>query len=189
MKNHARNPLLDFEGFQLFVENRRQKHILFSVALAELSTKMSNRYEPIKLMGSNDGDDNVSCVTTSSSWLTDTETLSKNERELLHLPILLGQLVNNGDFSQVHQFILKYFTEDCLFQSPTMDAPAYGIQHVISTAKGIMQNMPDFMVSATNIRLMKDEEVAGSTVPPRRCIVFDRHLIGMYCKQFNQSTP
>ena len=35
VKNHARTPLLDFEGFQLFVEKRRQKHVLFSVALAE----------------------------------------------------------------------------------------------------------------------------------------------------------
>ena len=136
-------------------------------------------------MGSKDDDDNVSCVTSSSKLTHDTETLSKNERELLHLPILFAQLVNNGDFSQVHQFILKYFTEDCLFQSPTMDAPAYGIQHVISTAKGIMQNMPDFMISATNIRLMNDEEIDGSTVPPRRCIVFDRNLLGKFNNHTN----
>ena len=146
---------------------------------------MSNRNEPIK-MGSNDDDDNVSCVTMSSSKLThDTETLSTIERELLHIPILFTQVVNSGDFSQVHQFILKYFTEDCLWQTPTMDAPAYGIQHVISTAKGIMQNIPDFMVSATNIRLMNDEEIAGSTVPPRRCIVFDRNLFGKYNNHTN----
>ena len=149
---------------------------------------MSNRNEPIK-MGSNDDDDNVSCVTMSSSKLThDTETLSTIERELLHIPILFTQVVNSGDFSQVHQFILKYFTEDCLWQTPTMDAPAYGIQHVISTAKGIMQNIPDFMVSATNIRLMNSEEIAGSTGASRRCIVFDRNLFGKYCNKINQST-
>ena len=144
---------------------------------------MSNRNEPM-LVPEMDIDDNVSCVTSVSKMTLEThETLSSRERELLQLPQLFVQLFNNGDILPLRQFFLTYFTEDCLWQTATMDAPVFGVQHIIATATGVMQNVPDYMASATNIRLMNDEEIAGSTVPPRRCIVFDRYLIGKYCNQ------
>ena len=144
---------------------------------------MTNRNEPM-LVPEMDIDDNVSCVTAASKMTLETqETLTTRERELLHLPQLFVQLINNYDMTHLRQFFLTYFTEDCLWQTATMDAPVFGVEHIIATATGVMQNIPDFMVSATNIRLMNSEEIAGSTVPPRRCIVFDRNLIGKYCNQ------
>ena len=142
---------------------------------------MSNQNdEPMMIVGKYDGDDdNFSCVTSTSKMTYETENLSDIERELLDLPNVFVRLVNNGEIDELNEFIMKNFTEDCMFQSPTMDTPVRGIQHILSTAKGVMQNIPDFMISADDIRLINRETKDGKVVSPG-CIVFDRHFLGKY---------
>ena len=142
---------------------------------------MSNRIgeRMTVVVDNNDDDDGVSCVTSSSGMTieTETETFSNIELELLRVPVLLYQLINNGDLVQIRQLLTKYFTEDCWYQSPTMDAPAYGIEHIINTIKGVIQNLPDFSASATNIRFREREVDSGTVVSPR-CILFERNFVG-----------
>lgn len=140
---------------------------------------MPNRHCEKKKEEENNDDDNVSCVTSSSSKMTlETETtLSSTERELLQLPVLLNTAANNGDTVQFRQLITKYFKEDCMFQSPTMETPVFGIHHIITTLTGIIQNIPDFVISASNIRLMNREVISGTVVTPR-CILIERNFVG-----------
>ena len=125
-----------------------------------------------------DDDDGVSsCVSSSSRMTPETEKLSNFELELLQLPVLLYQSFNNGDIVQIRQLLTQYFTEDCWYQSPTMDAPAHGIEHIIATVEGLVQNAPDFVLSATNIRWINREVVSGTVISPRR-ILFERNFVG-----------
>ena len=147
---------------------------------------MSNRIgERITVAVSNDDDDGVSCVTSSSRMTlgtdTETETVthSSTDVELLRVPVLLYQLINNGDMEQLRQLFTRYFVEDCWFHSPTMDAPAHGIEHIIATVEGFIQNLPDFTISATNIRLINREVISGTVVTPR-CIMFERNFMGKF---------
>ena len=142
---------------------------------------MSNRSVDQITTTVNDDGDGVSCVTSSSRMTleteTETETLSNTELELLQLPVLLYQLFNNGDTVQIRQLLTKYFTQDCLYQSPTMDAPTHGIEHIMATVEGVIQNVPDFMLSATNIRWIERVVVSETVVSPR-CILFDTNFVG-----------
>ena len=144
---------------------------------------MSNRNSEQRtvVVITNDDDDGVSCVTSSSrrTLETETETLSNIELELLQVPALFVQLINNGDIVQFRRLLSKYFTEDCWFQSPTMDTPVFGIEHVMTTVKGLIQNLPDFILSATNIQFIQREVVNGTVVSPR-CILFERNFVGNF---------
>ena len=77
---------------------------------------------------------------------------------------------------QFRQLVTQSFTEDCMLQTATMDAPVYGIQYILSTMTGTIQNIPDFVVSASNIRF-----ISGTASSPR-CILFDRNFVGTFLK-------
>ena len=138
---------------------------------------MSNQNDEQMQEEENNNDDNVSCVTSISRMTYETESLSNIERELLHLPVLFYSSMNNGNVVQLRQLIMKYFTEDCMLQSPTMETPVFGVHHVITLVTGVIQNLPDFVISATNIQLMNREVISGSIDSPR-CIVFERNFEG-----------
>ena len=126
-----------------------------------------------------DDDDGVSCVTSLSRMTLGTETIHNTEDDLLQLPVLYYKVVNNGDMVQLRQLLTKYFTEDCWYQSATMDAPTHGIEHIIATVEGVMQNLPDFMLSPSNIRLER-EVVSGTVIVSPRCILFERNFMGTF---------
>ena len=104
------------------------------------------------------------------------DTLSSGERELLQLPEIFYRVFSNGDMEQFHQIFSKYFTEDCLLHTATMDAPVFGIHPIICIVKDAIKNIPDFVVSATNIHFVP------GTVSSPRCIVFDRNFVGKSLK-------
>ena len=140
---------------------------------------MSNQNGEQIRVEENNGDDNVSCVTSISRTTHETDTLSSSERELLQLPDKIYAAINNGDMDQFRQLLTKYFTENCMFQAPTMETPEYGIHHILSTVEGVIQNLPDFIISASNIRWINREVISGNIVSPR-IIVFERNFVGKF---------
>ena len=139
---------------------------------------MSNQNETMMKLGSYDHDDNVSCVTSGTKITLETavETLTSGELELFELPVVLYTAISNGDIEQLHRLVTKYFTEDCLLHTATMDAPVFGIHPIICIVKDAIKNIPDFVVSATNIHFVP------GTVSSPRCIVFDRNFVGKSLK-------